>query len=472
MKKSVLLLYALLVCSATFAQQNTTESVVLKDHKAQRMVPRFEGPMPASSLLSQGAAKTTAGGSRWYWPYELTGLYLGATPGDISSSILLQNGNRYLFYIDWDSTIYQRFSNGSGGFYYGPVNWLAVGQYIDPVYSQGFNATTYYDGSEIKVIGGVGYKVDSIRFPGAYMQGISGGLPGTIDNLFLSVAAVPFANERIFSDTSVPTSTYAKVNDYEGVADHNHELRVADLGPALYDSNQLTGTNVIRWRYPLPDTLRKVINTDGSYPTRYYTLPVPNGGLNVPPGNNFAVTVSFKPGENWNYKDSVTQYHYFMAIASQVQNAQRMPYFYYDYNDRSMSYLFHYTKYFNFAAVIGTEIRNDYEFDKEFMDIAGHVVCDNCWTLDAGNLKQRVISMIAYPNPAGNEVGISFALKKATDVTISLANLHGQTIRMKKVADAATGKVIFEVADLPGGVYLYSVEADGESIVRRVTIAH
>lgn len=77
----------------------------------------------------------------------------------------------------------------------------------------------------------------------------------------------------------------------------------------------------------------------------------------------------------------------------------------------------------------------------------------------------------AYPNPANNQLTVSFDIAGANNATVTLVNAIGQKVASKTVNNGA-GNVAFNTAALPAGVYFYTVEANGQQSTGRVSIAH
>lgn len=458
MKKLILLFIAGAVSYGVNAQQNGANSVVFKSYDADKSKPVFieqevnHGVTSKSNSANKG---TGTGGSRWYSSYELVNQ--GYTGGALAS-------NRYVGLIGWDSTQYQLFNTGPGA-----VNWLSVANFIDPIFSQGFNSTNYYDGTAIRIRQDNSYTVDSIYFPGAYMIGTSGN-PGTIDTLVLSVAALPY-NDNSFTTATTPTDKYATVVNYEGVTDNGGVLKVQSLGTA--DSiNRHLGTGTVKsWKVPLSDTLRQAKTSNGQFPTRNYFFEVP-GGLQVPAGQGFAISMAFKPGETWTYKDSVQNNHYFMYLYAQSADNTIMPYYYYEYGDHSMSYLMHNAGPNRYGSAVNLEIVNTVDFDKEFIYIDGKVTCSTCWDLGLNSVNSTIYKFNAYPNPAATDITIEYTLYKATEGNITITNAVGQVVNSQKIDAAINGKATFSVSNLTNGVYFYTVSADGEKITRRFVVSH
>ena len=78
----------------------------------------------------------------------------------------------------------------------------------------------------------------------------------------------------------------------------------------------------------------------------------------------------------------------------------------------------------------------------------------------------------AFPNPSSNDVTIAFDLKSNNNVNIKLVNLVGQEV-MNIANDhfsAGANEVKFNVSNLTGGVYFYTMTVDGVSQSQKIMI--
>ncbi len=78
----------------------------------------------------------------------------------------------------------------------------------------------------------------------------------------------------------------------------------------------------------------------------------------------------------------------------------------------------------------------------------------------------------AIPNPASNSTAISFNLDAAANVTVTLTDVTGYVVASETMCNVAQGKVGINTANIPSGVYMYTVSANGKRTTGRVTIAH
>jgi hypothetical protein len=80
----------------------------------------------------------------------------------------------------------------------------------------------------------------------------------------------------------------------------------------------------------------------------------------------------------------------------------------------------------------------------------------------------------AYPNPANNTVNIPVTVGQDATLTVTLSNLLGQVVK-STVLNANSGQTVkatFTTGELASGVYLYTVEANGQRTTGRVSVAH
>jgi hypothetical protein len=78
-----------------------------------------------------------------------------------------------------------------------------------------------------------------------------------------------------------------------------------------------------------------------------------------------------------------------------------------------------------------------------------------------------------YPNPFNPTTNISFSLKDAAPVKLTVYNLLGQevaTLISGKVMNAGTHSVAFNAASLSSGVYIYRLEAGSFVSNKRMTL--
>jgi len=98
-----------------------------------------------------------------------------------------------------------------------------------------------------------------------------------------------------------------------------------------------------------------------------------------------------------------------------------------------------------------------------------HVTWTATPSLGVNNVKNIVNDIKAYPNPATNTLNITYTLTGNAPVSVTLMNMVGQTVATQA---GLNGQAVFNVTDLPAGVYMFSLVANGERTTERVVIAH
>lgn len=77
-----------------------------------------------------------------------------------------------------------------------------------------------------------------------------------------------------------------------------------------------------------------------------------------------------------------------------------------------------------------------------------------------------------YPNPCNDETAIKVVLSQASDINVNVIALTGQTVFEKKMYNAYSGNHIIKlnVAELPSGIYFYTVKANEQIITHKMII--
>jgi hypothetical protein len=81
----------------------------------------------------------------------------------------------------------------------------------------------------------------------------------------------------------------------------------------------------------------------------------------------------------------------------------------------------------------------------------------------------------AYPNPANNTLNVPVSVTKGAGINVSLSNMMGQVLETQTLGNMAAGQsktAVFNTSALAAGVYLYTVESNGERVTNRVVVAH
>ncbi len=81
----------------------------------------------------------------------------------------------------------------------------------------------------------------------------------------------------------------------------------------------------------------------------------------------------------------------------------------------------------------------------------------------------------AYPNPANTELNVPFTLKVKAEAVVTISNMLGQVVATQNMGLVNAGqevKAVFNTANLTSGIYMYTVEANGQRKSERFSVAH
>jgi len=443
-----------------------TRSVVVEQAQIQK--PENMGDvynlLKINKAEAQRAASkgTGAGGKRWYDHFAMVSAF--------NNNIFSTNANTFVWNMWFDSTVTQYFSaSGSNPAGYRRVNWSSMTQYIDPITSEMFNDINF--ASEIRIKNYNAYKVDSVQVRGAYVR-MKTRPAGIVDTLIFSVAP---QNEGHYYMAKSNPDYGSEVIKYttKDTARFCAPLVVDSINRAIYAASTLPGgTPRAYWKVPLTGSDGDTPLASGSFTTRTFTYPVPGGGLNIPAGARFAVTVTFKSGDTWTKNvDSVNKFHRFMPISGHVTDNE-MIYIRELYKDLSMAGMMFSWDSSAYVASGLIEIWNQPNFGYEHHALSAHVTCADCDPVGVSNVPNVISKVKVFPNPASTEVNVPFKLAAASDVKVSLTSLVGQVISTQSFDDVTMGQAVFNTSNLANGLYFVQIVANGESKVERVSIAH
>lgn len=104
-----------------------------------------------------------------------------------------------------------------------------------------------------------------------------------------------------------------------------------------------------------------------------------------------------------------------------------------------------------------------------------HVGCPTCRLNPYYSGVQNVTTSIhatAYPNPAGNDVNISYSMQNPADITVSIINILGQTLQVQHATGKASGQLHFNTAGIPPGNYFYTIHSGTANTTNGLIIEH
>ncbi|MGC4058103.1 MAG: T9SS type A sorting domain-containing protein [Chitinophagaceae bacterium] len=460
--KKLLLVGALAAVSAVGAQAQSLVKAGLKSHVNAGLVSEKAAVAPTSG---KSTAKTTLGGSREYshFDYNLS----------VSS---FESDSIWACRIWFDSTVQQTYGTGLGN-----VNYNSVAQVLYPMDGVFNDATNPNYKDQVGITSTNAYTVDSVRISGLYVTGLT--RPSTIvDTLIISVAyQTAYSHYRFdaaylagFGIDVTPYLTTADLDTFHIAQPINKD----SVNRAAYSFTTGSGTPTrVLWKEPLTSGMRSPIATAD---IQTFTFAVP-GKLSVPAGSGVVMTYTFKSGDTWVPNTShIDTFHRFMAIFGGSRKI--MPYagkWNATLTDRSHSALMFSsdTTYYWGSAFI--EAMNSVSFFYEYLATSAVVTCADCKLVkDLGsniNEQSIVTEAKAFPVPANNSLTVPFTVAEKANVSVNISNMLGQVVATQNAGTfnaGQKGNVTFNTSALANGVYIYTVEANGQKVSERFSVAH
>lgn len=497
MKKILLLLSVLFFINNTNAQL-ANPGIVFST--AQIAVPNIQHS-PAILENTQGntalpenrphfaGARTTSSMIRWY-DYVGSHYYLNNLLQRYELS--LGHDVNYNSYDMWNDTTALFGETGTTPVYR-HNGLISLGLGFDPMY---YSWDTFLSSSLPGVSPLDAYTIDSVQVPGWYTH------------LFNTPAKLSVVDTLIFSFVQIPvgsgmasTSVYSS---YYGVSSINYmDLYRDTVNNVAAGFGSFAAPTVYKFLLSIVDS-----NTDcyknPNFPRPGHAPADPVIAYSVTPGNVVAMTVTYKsgdtsyhptgggPGDTVRYSNgtSVTGYKYdtwkaqvcAAVIATGSQTAIWPP-----YDPTNLT-----SGYFEFAGNgWGAPINKYYPnwvvtsdtpsipspSNAQYPHISYHITCPTCTIIGPPiylGVADNIIStkITASPNPANDELNISFTLSQNTNISVTLTNMLGQVVASQKINNANNGKATFNTSSLPDGIYIYTFEASGERKTGRIVVAH
>jgi len=383
---------------------------------------------------------------------------------------------------------------------------VSIGASVDPTFSP-WNATgssaiiTDFTGA-MAVTPSDALTLDSLWLPGWYNS--APGKAGVVDTL---VVAIVVSNGSAGADLSPASLTGTVVTSYcptctalsyydmwhhiaQNVAAHNGGTTPATyiykFSLAVSDTNASAYKNSIFPRTYLGNAVGTTARSGG--------LVDPVINVPVPAGNFVGASVTFKTGDPaYPSIGDTIRYSDGTAITGEAYNHYQTQVFYAAATSTSTTPLWNWYDignrgggYFEFAARGWGAPVNKYYPNWDIITgsstapspasaqnphVAFHFKCTSCSALPIGSLNVnnvKLSNITATPNPANNQLTISYTGTAAT--TVSLTNVVGQVMAMQTVNN---GKAIFNTSALPAGMYVYSLKSEsGETATGRIVVAH
>ncbi|MFO8086423.1 MAG: T9SS type A sorting domain-containing protein [Bacteroidales bacterium] len=255
-----------------------------------------------------------------------------------------------------------------------------------------------------------------------------------------------------------------------------------DSSAFFSDPRMLGSTTHTGWHAKLTDpnkyTIKHVLTpTDSSMNFgKYITIPVDQyipGGISVNPGEIVGINVTFVPGYNYSFGDTIFSYD--AAEPTAFKNTMR--YGFYGTDDANANpdlFLDPYNdlEHYNGTYLILTDGRYGTYSSGSVLNEAMYPYTD--WGLDAGAFfdwqvgvenNEQTMEMSIYPNPATDQVNIT--IEDYNNATVEVYNLLGEVVKSAQVTDENTQ---LDVANLNNGTYIVRVMNGDNVATKKVVI--
>ncbi len=462
MKQVILLSAAVLSLGSAIAQTNSSGSVVFNkkpiDAKVNPIKLRYE------KSRTNSANKGTATSSSWF----------------NYTDIMVDQANGFGFQVFEDSSLVISYTSGPAN-----INWHGFGTSFDPTDSAYIGGDLGYMSAgpvvnaenlpSFRVLRTQAYSVDSIRMPFKYVRNDA----SVADTLYIQLVTVA-------KDAANPDGLYSlRFNGgLTGVTPGGRpgfNTVMIDTGTVMFSDSLAAAakSKVVTLKYTLDQAFFNDTLTNGLSARTSLGIQLPSV-LNVPAGSGVVAYGVFKSGKKYPMNTPIENANHGMFVSFSQSGTGATPR--QNVNSSQAGLLFpSANRYYDTDTTGGSAFLFEghnilvpsviFLGDYFSVDLGFHLTCPTCWDLNAANVS-NFNSVKVYPNPASDVVAVSFHLKSAADVKISLTNAMGQVVKSENVGSVSNGMVKFNTSGLASGVYMYTVEAGGQRETGRVAIAH
>jgi len=247
--------------------------------------------------------------------------------------------------------------------------------------------------------------------------------------------------------------------------------------PANNKMSDSIGTDKISW-YILLNAVFFADSSSGGNHSQ--SIVVPNGGLSVARGDGAMIYMHYKAGTPNAFGASTDTTNMWRQFSYELNGPGSTPFQVKKESNCGMvstwesRYAPYYIPFQGHKMIIPTlfydaTAANDYpEFDF-------HLKCADCENVGVKPITGIIGNVKAYPNPAGSNAALSVTLSKAANVQVSLINTLGQQVAAQDLGKTGAGQTAtanFSTGSLPAGIYVYTVNADGQRMTGRIVITH
>ena len=448
MKKLLLLAGVALSNFVAIAQQNQSVVMTTKNLMAPQKRNVDLNKLKADKISAQQAVanKGTAGGSRWYNFVDML--------SDIDPNVAQNSKITWLWHkADMLST-------------YGTTLdtvWVrSFGTSLDPS-TVLFNTSALYPG-QVAIRSTDAYKVDSAIVYGFYERKAGSTTTDTLRVSFI----FGYGNT-----TNMPVYYFTGMASSFG----KDTVRFAHMFQDSVRNIAAKNTGVTTAVVVVDKLLTAAsVNDTTSSGLNYFKIAVPN--FNVPANGIVGMSVAYKYGAAYTpystmYTGTAYNFNAFTGLWYE-QNASGFPtYVDGEYNTgfiatqpiaSTNSWFGDYVPTWAYTAPFGLEY--------PYVDIK--LSCTACNITGVADVKSTIESVVASPNPATDALSISFNTTENATTKVAIMNMLGQEVDAKTISSVANtaNKVVFNVANLNAGIYLYSITSNGQTVSNRFVVAH
>lgn len=435
-------------------------------------------------------AKTTASGSRWYNYIN----HIAKIDGAILSNepVASSTGSRYFYPMLWNKyNAIALYSDGPDTI--GLVSYAAV---FDPTFPV-FNDDAAYAPSDIGITSSTAYTLDSVRIWGLYSREPSKA--AVVDTIRLAITYGRAASTNLSTKSIWMPETDAR---WGADAVNGGNITKAYFPSLRHDSVANRATSIVG--APLVVTYDIYLNAASAI-VDSAKIPSPTGtpltltwdrfskaiNLPIPANNMIGISSTFISGDaSFTPYDTIKpftanpKYNHFLPLIFE-EKYDLYP-TYYGHNHYADSNKAHYNMgYFKTypQQSWGTYYTPSYAFVNgtgrwEVPYIDYKISCTGCKTVgEITSIRESNVAFAsnAYPNPANTELNIPFTISEKGNVNVSISNILGQVVATQTLTNISAGQAQiakFNTSNLVNGIYIYSVESNGQRVSNRFSVAH
>lgn len=81
-------------------------------------------------------------------------------------------------------------------------------------------------------------------------------------------------------------------------------------------------------------------------------------------------------------------------------------------------------------------------------------------------------SVNVFPNPAKDQLNVSYTVEEASEISLSITNMLGQQVRYMEMGTVSQGAntTTLDISDLESGIYMVTIQTGQETVTRKITV--